>query len=100
MARGISLDTLHTSVRVGRTGNKHATIPTHQDAVLAVAAADYASAAAAAADSARGAVKPTATDDADGLCSRACRDHRRQGLRDPLGPRRLASGHCLAGLHL
>ena len=50
----------------------------------------------AADDTAQGAVKPSAADDIDGLCHRVCRDHCRHGLRDPLGPRRRAPGHCLA----
>ena len=90
-------------------------VPTRQGAVLTVAAAaaTTADSVAAASDAAqgavrpatadnaaRGAMKPTAVDDADGLCRRACHDHRRHGLRDPLGPRRRAPGRCLGALHL
>ena len=123
---GVSLDTLHRTVRAGRNGNKHAMVPTcQQGVVLTVAVTADASVTAdtdaargavrptAAADAARGAVKPTAVDDAaqgavnptaaddaDGLCRRACFDHHRHNLRDPLGPRRRAPDRCLAALHL
>ena len=124
-ARGVSLDTLHTSVRAGRNGNKHSMVPTRQGAVLTVAAAAAAAASSVAAatdaargptaadDAARGAVKPTAADDAargivkstvmddaDGLCRRACRDHHRHGLREYLGPRCRDPGCDLTAVHL
>ena len=77
VAREVSLDTLHRSVRAGRNGNKHAMVPTCQGVLTAAAAENDDSAlvddyvatadapAAAAADVAQGAVKPTAADDND-----------------------------------
>ena len=139
-AREVSLDTLHRSVQAGRNGNKHAMVPTCQGDLTAAAAENDDSApvdnyvatadapAAAAADVARGAVKPTAADDnddaargavkptvvdtarravksttvdyTDGLCRHTCHDHHRHGLRSLLEPRRRAPGRCLAALHL
>ena len=79
------------------------------DVAASVAAADASAAAdvargavkPTAADTARGAAKPTAVDDdeAGGLCRCASREHY-HGLRGPLEPRRRAPGLCLAALHL
>ena len=120
-AREVSLDILYRNIRTGRNGNKNAMVSTRQGVLMTAAAAAVADVAAsvaaadasAAADVARGAAKPTDTDtvrgatkltasdddDADGLCSRACREHC-HGLRGSVGPRRRAPGRCLAALHL
>ena len=113
-AREVSLDILHRNVQDGRNGNKHAMVPTRQDVLMAAAAvavvdvADVTASmgaadasAAAAADIARGAAKPTASadDDTGGLCLRACREHCHD-LRGPVEPRPHAPGRCLAASHL
>ena len=89
-AREVSLDTLHRSARAGRNGNKHAMVPTRQGVLRAAASENDAAAAAL------GAMKPTAVDDDDGICRRACHDHHHDALREPFGSHRRTPGRYLA----
>ena len=66
-AREVSLDTLHRGSCTGHNGNRNVMVPAYQGLLTAAAAVSAANdvSTAAAADAARGAVKPIAADDSD-----------------------------------